>query len=69
MMSNWNLTIRAEGNHHTDDGSAEADADVLVREFIQKLRDRGHTVLIANFTPGEEDLSRPAPVKEEPATS
>lgn len=57
MHSNWNLTIRGEGEHHTEGGSSK-DADVLIREFIQKLRDEGHTVLIANFTPGEDDLAR-----------
>lgn len=57
MKSNWNLTIRGEGEHHNE-GDTAKDADVLIRKFIEELRANGHEVLIANFTPGEDDLSR-----------
>ncbi len=63
MKSNWNLTIRAEGDHHSE-GDTAKDADEMARKFVGELRAAGHDVLIANFTPGEDDLSRPKPAPE-----
>lgn len=57
-MGNWNITIRGVGAHHNT--GYPVDANRMAAEFVQKLRDAGHTVASATITyGGEDDLSAP----------
>jgi len=57
-MGNWNITIRGVGCHHNV--GYEKDANRMAAEFVQKLRDAGHSVASASITfGGEDDLSCP----------
>lgn len=58
-MGNWNITIRGVGVHHND-GRLPEDANRMAAEFVQKLRDAGHTISHASIAfGGEDDLSTP----------
>lgn len=52
-MGNWNITIRGVGNHHNE--SLPSDANRMAAEFVQKLKDVGHTIVAASITHGGED--------------
>lgn len=52
-MGNWNITIRGVGAHHNK-GNAD-DANRMAAEFVQQLKDAGHTVTGATITHGGED--------------
>ena len=70
-MGQWNMSVIGTGAHHnfkldkegrfiTDEiGKAirtyDGDADKLFEEFVQKLREMGHSVEHASFTHGARD--------------
>lgn len=55
-MGQWNITIRGTGAHHNK--KYEKDANRLAAEFVQKLKDAGHSVAGASFTyGGDEDIT------------
>jgi len=54
-MGYWNITIEGTGAHHNKKHAD--DANRLAAEFVQKLRDAGHTVSHASFThSGRDDI-------------
>jgi hypothetical protein len=52
-MGNWNITIRGVGAHHNK--KLAHDANRMAAEFVQMLKDAGHSVVSATFTHGGED--------------
>jgi hypothetical protein len=52
-MGNWNITVQGTGCHHNP--SLAYDANKMAAEFVQKLRDAGHTITSATFTHGGAD--------------
>lgn len=52
-MGNWNINIQGIGCHHNTD--LAIDANKMAAEFVQKLKDAGHTVEAATFTHGGKD--------------
>ena len=56
-MGNWNINIQGVGCHHNE--NYQNDANKMADEFVQKLKDAGHTVEAATFTHGgKEDLNK-----------
>ncbi len=56
-MGNWNISVRGVGVHHNGkkaDGtpSVPEDADVMAREFVEKMKAAGHTITGAEITSG-----------------
>ncbi|MBI3936751.1 MAG: hypothetical protein HY323_07220 [Betaproteobacteria bacterium] len=49
-MGNWNISIQGTGQHHNK--HSYKDANRMAAEFVQRLRDAGHTVTHAFFTHG-----------------
>ena len=65
MEQDWNLTIRGFGPCLTPKAQDKSkDAEVLIRKFIDDMRAAGHTVRIADFTPGHFDLALEPSVAE-----
>lgn len=63
-MGNWNISIRGVGSHHNKKmqgyDPTKSDADRLTAEFVQKLKDAGHSIASASFTYGaESNLDQP----------
>jgi hypothetical protein len=60
MDKDWNLTIRGVGptDNNGDGQDSSKDAEVLIRKFVKDLRAIGHEIRVANFTPGELDLTQ-----------
>lgn len=57
-MGNWNITIRGVGVHHNLDKKLEADANRMAAEFVEKLKEAGHSIVAASITHGgEEDIT------------
>jgi hypothetical protein len=52
-MGSWSITIRGEGQHHNKLDAN--DANRMTADFVQRLRDAGHTVRSQAFTHGAED--------------
>ena len=52
-MGNWAITIRGVGQHHNR--LDPKDANRMTADFVQRLKDAGHTVTQATFTHGGED--------------
>jgi hypothetical protein len=52
-MGNWNINIQGMGCHHNENNPT--DADRLAAEFVQVLKNAGHTVESANFTYGSKE--------------
>ena len=52
-MGQWNITIRGTGCHHNKD--LPTDANRMAAEFVEQLKDAGHTVASATITFGAED--------------
>lgn len=52
-MGQWNITIRGTGSHHN--AANPHDANRMAAEFVQALKNAGHSVLGATFTFGAED--------------
>jgi len=58
-MGNWVIVIEGCGCHHNDEAHV-VDANRQAAEFVQALRDAGHTVGRATFTTGGvDDISSP----------
>lgn len=53
-MGQWTITIEGHGIH--DNGKNE-DADVLAKEFVDKLESYGHQVHHASFTVGSRRIA------------
>jgi len=52
-MGNWNIIINGIGQHHNK--RDPRDANRIAAEFVQKLKDAGHTVYFKSFTYGGAD--------------
>lgn len=52
-MGNWNITIRGVGAHHNR--NYPTDANRMAADFVQKLREAGHSIQGATITHGGED--------------
>jgi hypothetical protein len=62
-MGFWNITIQGMGIHHNHPAD-EKDANRMAKEFVQSLRQAGHSISSATFTcGGSEDVDVPPPVK------
>lgn len=64
-MGQWTIVVEGVGAHHN---RAEHDADWMAREFVAKLKAKGHSITHASVThSGREDItSTPAePPKQE----
>ena len=64
-MGNWNINIQGVGCHHNKDNPT--DADRMAAEFVERLRQAGHTVEHASFTSGSKvDIAiRMIPAKDQ----
>lgn len=49
-MGDWTILIEGTGCH--DNGGKEYDADVIARDTVEKLREKGHTIQRSSFTSG-----------------
>lgn len=61
-MGNWNITIQGVGQHHNIIGEegqktySPADANMLLKKFVEDLRAHGHSVSHASITAGRADV-------------
>ena len=60
-MGSWNINIQGIGQHNNDEArvgkaSVAKDANRMANEFVQKLKDAGHTVEHATFTAGNAEV-------------
>lgn len=53
-MGNWNINIQGVGCHHNAD--YPKDANKMTAEFVEKLKEAGHTVEVATFTHGGREM-------------
>ena len=53
-MGDWNISIQGAGAHHNRRNPQ--DANRMAAEFVQRLRDAGHTVHSGIFTCGGVDF-------------
>ena len=57
-MGNWVIVIEGIGCHHNGARAAEChDADLMVKEFVDKLKAAGHYIEHASFHMGGKDCS------------
>ena len=52
-MGNWAINIEGVGPHHNL--LNETDANRMAADFVQRLKDAGHTVRVATFHHGGAD--------------
>lgn len=52
-MGNWNISIHGVGAHHNE--LFEKDANRMAAQFVEKLREAGHSVASATITFGSEE--------------
>ena len=52
-MGDWHIIIKGHGQHHNHAvPSRYRDVDLLIRKFVQELRDKGHRVDEAHLLVG-----------------
>ena len=60
-MGNWAMVITGVGCHHNTKSDAEwrkkNDADVQFADFVQSLKDAGHSISSASFTFGSAEIA------------
>jgi hypothetical protein len=52
-MGNWNISINGVGAHHNK--RFKKDVNRMTAQFVQALKDAGHSVTSATFTHGGAD--------------
>ena len=52
-MGNWNIIINGIGQHHNK--RDPRDANRMTADFVQRLKDAGHTIHYKAFTHGAAD--------------
>lgn len=61
-MGDWNINIQGVGVHHNTGVDVPEDANKMARQFVQELKDKGHSISTATFTHGsKEDINKPLP--------
>lgn len=65
-MGNWNINIQGIGSHHNTDNPK--DADLMAWDFVQRLKEAGHTVEHATFTAGSKTDILPITASPKPAS-
>lgn len=56
-MGNWHISIEGVGFHHNT--NEPRDANKMAKEFVDKLKEAGHTIIKASFTyGGSEELNK-----------
>jgi hypothetical protein len=63
-MGNWHISIQGVGCHHNQNNST--DANLMARDFVDKLIKAGHTVQRSQFTFGSAESLQDGPVDPVP---
>ena len=63
-MGSWRITVAGHGCHHN--GNPNIDADIAAQDFVNRLKQQGHTIESATFvlTSAETDLAREDTLKD-----
>lgn len=57
-MGDWTIVIEGTGCHHNGSAAEEFhDADLMTKEFIERLKGAGHQIRHASFNCGMADNS------------
>ena len=49
-MGSWTIKIKGVGAHHNKPDLADGDAEKMAKDFVEELRQEGHSIEAATFT-------------------